>query len=767
MQVFLFIIILYNCICLTLIYSFNPSIGSIINVLIKTPYKLSFGESNKNSEIANLEGTGNFLNETNTEETEQTVEFESKESKNDDQNVLNIESTPEAVVEYEVADTKEAIVEEASIDKETVIEETADKDDPSVEIKRVKEVTAEEIEKVKESAEKEIKKIKETAAEEVEKIKETVAEEIEIAKEIIAGAVLEQKQKEKEYVSEHTEENEEKKIESEYTEENEEKEIESKYTEENEEKKNESEYTEENEEDTVKEIEVSKNVNIENETIMEEIDNSDVEKLSETEKELKTNEMIQEKYGEFKRAEDSYYWESKSTDVEDGVDDDVDDDEIVGLPKKSNNTIIDNTPKSSVYLVPGLGGSTLIAEYNHAQIDSCSSKALHSKPYRIWLSLSRLFSIRSNVYCLFDTLKLDYDRKKKMYRNKPGVFINVEHYGYIKGVAFLDYIKNKPLRLTRYYGILADKFLENGYIDGKDILSAPYDWRFPLSQQKYEVLKSHIEYIYGLKKGTKVDLIGHSLGGLFINYFLSQFVDEEWKKKYINIVMHINVPFAGSIKAIRALLYSSKDYTLFKLRNILKVSISGSLMKAISHNMGSPFDLIPYRKYYDRDQIVVIINMGKLPIDEKLVQSIVTECGIYNERCYTDREDVNLKTYTLSNWHELLSDDIREKYENYIQYTDRFFSVDHGIPTYCLYSTTRKRNTEYMLFYQDVHFNHDPIIYYGIGDGTISLESLEACKKLQNVKEAKHFVYYKHIGILKSDIVSDYIYNIINQNRTN
>ncbi|SCN61303.1 phosphatidylcholine-sterol acyltransferase, putative [Plasmodium chabaudi chabaudi] len=739
MRTFLFIIILYNCICLTLIYSFNPSIGDIINVLLKSPYKVSFGGSDKNTEIPNLEGRGSFLNETNIEETEQIVEFESKESKNDGQDLLNNESAPELVIEREMATTKEAIVEEAAIDKETVIEETVDNDDPSDEIKRIKEVTSEEIEK-----------IKETAAEEIEKIKETVAEEIEIAKEIIAGAVLENKEKgeDKEPVSEGTEENKEKE---------EDKELISENTEENKEKE-----------------EVLKNANIENESIVEEIDKSNGKDPSKMTKEEKTNEMIQEKYGDFKKDENSYYWESTSTNAEDDAVDDVYDDayddiEIVGSSKENNSTISDNKNKNknSVYLIPGLGGSTLIAEYNDAKIESCSSKVLHSKPYRIWLSLSRMSSLKSNVYCLFDTLKLDYDRENKIYVNKPGVIINVESYGYTKGVAFLDYIRNRPLRLTRYYGIIADKFLKNEYVDGKDILSAPYDWRFPLSQQKYHVLKSHIEYIYKLKNETKVNLVGHSLGGLFINYFLSQFVDDEWKKKHINIVMHISVPFAGSIKAIRALLYTNKDYTVLKLRNILKVSISGSLMKTIAHSIGSIFDLLPYRKYYDRDQIVVIINMSELPIDEKLVQSIVTECGIYNESCYTDREGVNLKTYTLSNWHELLNDDLREKYENYIQYTDRFFSVDHGIPTYCLYSTTRKKTTEYMLFYQDAHLNQDPIIYYGIGDETISLESLEACKKLQNVKETKHFEYYKHLGILKNSKVSDYIYNIIDQNTTN
>ncbi|KEG02597.1 phosphatidylcholine-sterol acyltransferase, putative phospholipase, putative [Plasmodium vinckei vinckei] len=755
MQPFLFIIILYNCICLTLIYSFNPSIGNIINVLLKTPYNVSFGKSDKNAEISNLEGTRNLLNEINIEETEKIVEFESKESKNDGQDVLNNESAPESVVEHEMATTKEAIVEEAPIDKETVIEETVDNDDPSDEIKRIKEVTAEEIEKVKESAAEEIKKIKETAAEEVEKIKETIAEEIEIAKEIIANAVLENKEKEedKEPVSEGTEENKEKE---------EDKESVTEGTEENKEKEEDKETVSES---TKENNEVLVSGNIENEFIVEKIDESNVENLSEIEEKYDIYKVIQEiDDGDFKKYEHSYYLENTSPDAEDNLDDDM---EVVGSSKENNSTISDKKNKNSVYLIPGLGGSTLIAEYNNAQIESCSSKVLHSKPYRIWLRLSRMGSIKSSIYCLIDTLKLDYDRENKIYLNKPGVIIDVENYGYIKGVAFLDYIKNRPLRLTRYYGIIADKFLENDYVDGKDILSAPYDWRFPLSQQKYHVLKSHIEYIYKLKNETKVNLIGHSLGGLFINYFLSKIVDDEWKKKHINVVIHIGVPFAGAIKAIRALLYNNKGYTLFKIKNILKVSISASVMKAITNNIGSPFDLLPYRKYYDRDQIVVIINMSELPIDEKLVQSIVTECGIYNESCYTDREDVSLKTYTLSNWHELLSNDMREKYENYTQYTDRFFSVDHGIPTYCLYSTTKKKNTEYMLFYQDMHFNQDPTIFYGIGDGTIPLESLEACKKLQNVKETKHFTYYNHLGILKTYKVSDYIYNIIDQNATN
>ncbi|KJP85828.1 hypothetical protein AK88_04535 [Plasmodium fragile] len=410
-------------------------------------------------------------------------------------------------------------------------------------------------------------------------------------------------------------------------------------------------------------------------------------------------------------------------------------------------------------LLPGVGGSTLIVDYKNAMIHSCSSDPLNSKPFRIWLSLTRLFSITSNVYCTFDTLRLLYDNEKKIYMNQPGVNITVEDYGRLKGIEYLDYINNTGIGVTKYYNTIGSHFLSNGYVDGESILGAPYDWRYPLYQQDYNLFKESIEVAYEKRNGIKINLVGHSLGGLFINYFLVHIVDKEWKQKYLNSILYMSSPFKGSVKTIRALLHGNRDFVSFKIQNLIKLSISDTMMKAIGNSVGSLFDLIPYKEYFDHDQVVIIMNTDSAPIDNNYMQTIVTTCGIYNKDCYLNRTDVKLKVYTLSDWHVLLTDDLMEKYNNHKQYKERYFSMDHGVPIYCVYSTLENKSTDYLLFFQSENLKEEPIVYYGIGDGTVPIESLEACNSFYNVKDKRHFEHCSHIGILHRTDAVKYVYD--------
>ncbi|KYO01172.1 phosphatidylcholine-sterol acyltransferase, putative [Plasmodium reichenowi] len=417
--------------------------------------------------------------------------------------------------------------------------------------------------------------------------------------------------------------------------------------------------------------------------------------------------------------------------------------------------------KPTTYLLPGLGGSTLIAEYKNATIHSCSRYILNSKPFRIWISLSRLLSIQSNIYCTFDTIRLKYDEKKNIYYNQPGVFIDVEKFGNLKGIEYLDYFNNTGIGITKYFNVVGQYFTSHGYVDGESIIGAPYDWRYPLSQQNYKILKEHIEYIYEKRNGTKVNLIGHSLGGLYLNFFLSRIVSKKWKQKHLNKIIFISTPFKGSVKTIRALIQSRKDFISFRITKLIKLSIPESMMKALGNSLGSLFDILPYREYYKRDQVVILINMSNTPIDEDHVQYLVTLCGIYKPECYRNREDVNLKVYTLENWHELLDDKLKAKYENYKLYRERYYNKDHGVPIYCLYSTINKKETEYLLYFETQNTREEPIIYYGTGDGTVGTESLQACSNFYNTVLTHHFSDTSHVGILYTNETAKYIYDIV------
>lgn len=63
------------------------------------------------------------------------------------------------------------------------------------------------------------------------------------------------------------------------------------------------------------------------------------------------------------------------------------------------------------------------------------------------------------------------------------------------------------------YDNLVDTFLANGYVENKTLFKFPYDWENPNEDTAY-ILKNKIADIKTICQCSKVDLIGHSMGGL-------------------------------------------------------------------------------------------------------------------------------------------------------------------------------------------------------------------------------------------------------------
>lgn len=70
------------------------------------------------------------------------------------------------------------------------------------------------------------------------------------------------------------------------------------------------------------------------------------------------------------------------------------------------------------------------------------------------------------------------------------------------------------------------------------------EWTSPSTNSTggdFHIFKKLVEDTYELNNGMKVSLLGHSLGGPFVQYFLANFVSHDWKRKYISYY----IPFAG------------------------------------------------------------------------------------------------------------------------------------------------------------------------------------------------------------------------------
>merc|ERR1711959_154444 len=105
------------------------------------------------------------------------------------------------------------------------------------------------------------------------------------------------------------------------------------------------------------------------------------------------------------------------------------------------------------------------------------------------------------------------------------------------------------------YCILFDVMKKMGYQEGMDAFAFPYDWRLAGPQLsipggEYENLRNNISSLVQTT-GKKLVVIGMSMGGPWFQYFLSSFVDQEWKDQHIDKFISMSGVFGGAAVALQ------------------------------------------------------------------------------------------------------------------------------------------------------------------------------------------------------------------------
>eukprot|EP00771_Trimastix_marina_P004204 gnl/Trimastix_PCT/950.p1 GENE.gnl/Trimastix_PCT/950~~gnl/Trimastix_PCT/950.p1 ORF type:complete len:420 (+),score=111.27 gnl/Trimastix_PCT/950:43-1302(+) len=195
--------------------------------------------------------------------------------------------------------------------------------------------------------------------------------------------------------------------------------------------------------------------------------------------------------------------------------------------------------------VPGLGGSVL-----DAKLDKHSGPHWYCDRwddwYHIWISVTQIIT----VDCFKDNMHLRYEPGNDTYHNTPGVSIRPRDYGGLKGVLSLD--PGLP-ELSYYAHKMMDSLKKVGYVPGKNLFAAPYDWRIASPKHsntngQFAALERLVETAYEKGGHRRVHLAGHSLGAPFIQNFLAT-RDAAWKAKHVATFISLNGAFGGSIYA--------------------------------------------------------------------------------------------------------------------------------------------------------------------------------------------------------------------------
>lgn len=218
---------------------------------------------------------------------------------------------------------------------------------------------------------------------------------------------------------------------------------------------------------------------------------------------------------------------------------------------------------------------------------------------KLWLDLGRNFTDVGDQF--MDPLQLNADLTPLDTTLSAGDVIGKETVSVgIGKVSIFDYT----------FGLIQE-FKNQGYIEGTDLFTFPYDWRYGVSgimsngQTNVDLLRQKIQAIRDQTGSDKVDIVAHSTGGLLVKKDVAAYPTDH----HIGKAVFVGVPNIGAPKAAKVLL-SGDSFGIPWL--------SDGEMQKISENLPVAYDLLPSAQYMAaKGSYIKVIDQGLLSSSSK------------------------------------------------------------------------------------------------------------------------------------------------------
>ncbi|KAM8946031.1 phosphatidylcholine-sterol acyltransferase [Pelodytes ibericus] len=381
--------------------------------------------------------------------------------------------------------------------------------------------------------------------------------------------------------------------------------------------------------------------------------------------------------------------------------------------------LTNNTPP--VVLVPGLFGNQLEAKVDKEDVVNWMCYRKTDDYFTVWLNLNMFLPL--GVDCWVDNIRVVYNKTTRTASNAPGVDVRVPGFGETHSVEYLD--KGK---LAGYFHTLVQNLVNNGYVRDETVRGAPYDWRIaPNGQEEYfKKLKHLIEEMKAEYK-KPVYMIGHSLGNLYLLYFLNH-QSQQWKDQHIKGFISLGAPWGGAVKPLLV------------------------LMSGDNHGIPMVSD-IKIRE----EQRMTTTNPWMLPTNLAWPEShVFISTPTYN--------------YTYRDYKRFFQDIDFE--DGWYMWEDTKGLIEGlpppGVDVYCIYGTGHPTAETYI--YGEEFPNEPPLeIKYSDGDDTVHKRSMELCKRWhQQQKQKVHVVELEgmdHLSMVFSNRTLTLINDILLENQ--
>lgn len=461
--------------------------------------------------------------------------------------------------------------------------------------------------------------------------------------------------------------------------------------------------------------------------------------------------------------------------------------------------------RNAVVLVPGIAGSGLYATLLNAYLPDCGAGPLTLPRTRLWASIIQALPPLTHQVCWARKLALDWvcpnmtsdcHPLAREYRPLPGIQIDVDEPGGVRGFDFLDYIEGVGVYGTKYFHDILQLLRETGYFEGDTLFGHPFDWRYPVWDLDYQGLKVTVERFVLRNPGKRVTLVAHSLGAVLTTIFLNRYVDETWKRAHIDGFVSIAGAFGGSHKAIRSLVTGYNDAAMVDLFGVLNVSLLSPRIARDAHrSFGSMYSLTPNVHVFDQNEPVIIVGpdpstgratggppaAGPLTILKKItafarrsLQQLSTALGSQLRSPSSTKESAAMRrllspqtrqpqVYTLNTWWTLLPPAFQPRAQQAIQHMALNTAVfeDPQVPVYCFWSVYDTPTTETAYVYDTTDMDVVPTIVWDYGDNTLIKKSASYCSRWNSTVLSREFKNLDHMGILMDPTFVTFLVSLV------
>lgn len=138
---------------------------------------------------------------------------------------------------------------------------------------------------------------------------------------------------------------------------------------------------------------------------------------------------------------------------------------------------------------------------------------------------------------------------------------------------------------------LIDELENNGYELGVNLFASPYDWRLDLNQS-YQSLDEVIEIAKSRSGWNQVDIVAHSMGGLFTKRYLYQ---SSTNRSKVDKFITCGTPYLGSPNATWATFVGDNFSVLGGF-----LGVNPDEVKKLVKNYPANYQLYPSKKYFEK-----------------------------------------------------------------------------------------------------------------------------------------------------------------------